>query len=274
MATLEEILSHDGTRRRRVEQALAAARATDLLSHDDRQSLIKLTLDRAIADLRGRRDSLPDSYQQKAPGCFTPLDSVLMPLMQLFLLLQLQRGMDMDDVLGPYPSGNDAFDVLNSDVKPEHLPGRISEALQIPYLAAMEARPSPIKGIIFNTRDAKLRVLVSLPVSARGRSVAAHFILDTGALRTYIALSVLKALRLPEISMYSEVVKLNGVTAAMGVSDNEQVSYDGGRTTQPTSFAGLNILGMDFLDKADVSLEMDMPTRTVALASPQFPSSK
>ena len=180
----------------------------------------------------------------------------------------------MDEVLGPYPSGSDAFDVLISDVKPEDLPGRISVALQTPYLADMETRANPVNGIVFNTRDVKLRVLVTLPVSARGRSVAAHFILHTGAPRTYIALSVLEALKLPEISMYSEVVRLNGVKMAMGVSDTERVSCDGGETTQPNQFTGLNILGMDFMDSADVKLEIDMQTKAVALTSPHFPGTK
>ena len=177
----------------------------------------------------------------------------------------------MDDVLGPYPSEQDVFDVLISDVKPEDLPGRISTALQTPYLAQMETRANPVNGIVFNTKNVKLRVLVTLPVSARGRSVAAHFIFETGAPRTYIALSVLEALRLPEISMYSKVVRLNGVKMAMGVSDTEKVTYDGGKTMQPNQFVGLNILGMDFLDSADVKLDIDMQTKAVALTSPRFP---
>ena len=55
------------------------------------------------------------------------------------------------NVLGPYPSSPEAFDVLNGDVKPEDLPGRISQALGIQYLAALETRSNPVKGIMFNT---------------------------------------------------------------------------------------------------------------------------
>ncbi|KAK9789017.1 hypothetical protein WJX73_008325 [Symbiochloris irregularis] len=264
MPTLEEILSQtEGPRRELLEQALAAT--TDLLSRDERQSLLKQTLDETIADLRKRRDSLPDSRHATGAGAFTQLDNVLLPLMKL------QRCLDMDDVLGPYPSDQDAFDELISDVKPEDLPRRISEALQIIYLDQMETRANPVNGIVFNTRDVKLCVLVTLPVSARGRSVAAHFILDTGAPRTYIALSVLEALELPEISMYSEAVRLNGVKMTMGVSDTEKVSHDGGRTMQPSLYVGLNILGMDFLDSAEVKLEIDMQTMRVAMTSPRFP---
>ncbi|KAK9810892.1 hypothetical protein WJX73_005903 [Symbiochloris irregularis] len=186
--------------------------------------------------------------------------------------MRLQRGMDMDDVLGPYPDHDqDAFDVLISDVKPEDLPRRISEALHVPYLEPMAIRANPVSGVVYNTKAAKQRVLVTLPVSARGRSVATHFIFDTGAPRTYIALSVLEALGLPEVSFHSEVVRLNGVKMSMGVSDLETVSYDGGQTTQPNQFGGLNILGMDFLDSAEAKLEINMQTMLVAITSPRFP---
>lgn len=57
----------------------------------------------------------------------------------LFLLVQLQRDTDMD-VLGPYPSSHaEGFDVLISDVKPEDLPGRISQALGVQYLTEMQS---------------------------------------------------------------------------------------------------------------------------------------
>ena len=82
MATLEEMLSQtEGARRERLQQALAAT--TDLLSCDERQSILNQTLDGATADLRKRRDSLPDSRQGKGSGAFTQLDNVLLPLMQV-----------------------------------------------------------------------------------------------------------------------------------------------------------------------------------------------
>lgn len=216
--------------------------------------------------MRQRRNRLPNTRHDEAATAFTQLDNVLDPL------FQLQRDMDMD-VLGPYPYSPDAFDVLISDVKPADLPERISQALRIPYLANMEPRPSPVPGIVFNTRDDKLRVLVTLPVSARGRSVATHFICDTGAPRTYIAQSVLDALELPEVSLHSEVVKLNGVKARLAVSDIAKVAYTVGDRTveEPCHFVGLNILGMDFLDRADVKLEIDMQSDCATLTSAHFP---
>ena len=82
------------------------------------------------------------------------------------------------DVLGPYPSSYvEGFDLRISDVKPEDLPGRISQALGVQYLADMPSQSTPVNGIGFNTRNSTLRVLVTLPVSARGQSVAVHFIL-------------------------------------------------------------------------------------------------
>jgi len=41
------------------------------------------------------------------------------------------------DVLGPYPSSRAEFDVLISDIKPEDLPGRVSQALGVQYLDDM-----------------------------------------------------------------------------------------------------------------------------------------
>ncbi len=191
----------------------------------------------------------------------------------LSFLLQLQRDTDMD-VLGPYPSSHaDGFDALNSDVKPEDLPGRISQALGVQYLADMQSRPTPVNGIVFNTKNSTLRVLVTLPVSARGRSVAVHFIFDTGAPCTYIALSVLEALNLPEVSLCSEVVNINGVKSVLSVSDTTKATYREGdnKMEVPRHFVGLNILGMDFLDRAGIKLEMDLATNAVVLSSAQFP---
>lgn len=94
--------------------------------------------------------------------------------------------MDME-VLGPYPTSFTLLDVLISDVKPEDLPECISGALGIPYLAHKEVEPDPVEGIVYTTQGNTLRVLVTLPLSSRGRSVATHFIFDTGAPCTFVA---------------------------------------------------------------------------------------
>lgn len=73
-------------------------------------------------------------------------------------------------------------DVFIGDIKPEALPGCVSQALGLNYLAAFETQPNPVRGIVHNTKNNTLRVLVTFPVSACGRSVATHFILAKGAL--------------------------------------------------------------------------------------------
>ncbi len=131
----------------------------------------------------------------------------------------------------------------------------------------------PVNGVVFKTRINTLRVLVTLPVSARGRSVAVHFIIDTGAPCTYISLSVLKALNLPEVSLCSEVVKINGVKSALSESNTTKATYREGDNNMevPCHFVGLNILGVDFLDRAGIKLEMDLATNDVVLSSARFP---
>eukprot|EP00798_Chlamydomonas_sp_ICE-L_P000231 gene231-3997_t len=181
--------------------------------------------------------------------------------------------MDMNmDVLGPYPSASDApCNVLISDVKPEDLPFKISKALGKDYLSEMATRSGSVHGIVCNTKEDKLRVLVSLPVCMRGKSVATHFIFDTGAPKTYLALSVLQALGVPEVSLPNEVVKVNGVKALVTVSDSAKVCYTNGNGDTielPCHFVGLNILGMDFLDRAGIDLRINMKDNTATFIFP------
>jgi hypothetical protein len=175
-------------------------------------------------------------------------------------------------MLGLYPETADApFDVLISDVKPEDLPGRISEALQTQYLSEMPTKSGSVHGKVVNTKDATLRVLITLPVSMRAKSLATHFIFDTGAPRTYLARSVLEALGVPELSLPSEVVRINGVKVLVEVSDSVTVSYDdgnGGTIRRPGHFVGLNILGMDFMDRAGIEMTLNMMTNSAVFTFP------
>ena len=47
------------------------------------------------------------------------------------------------DVLGPYPSSHAEFNVLIGDIKPEDLPGRVSQALGVQYLDDMQSPTKP-----------------------------------------------------------------------------------------------------------------------------------
>lgn len=172
------------------------------------------------------------------------------------------------DVLGPYPTDADAFNVLPAD-----LPNCIFKAMGVPYLAETEVKPGPVNGIVFNTRGTKLRVLVSLPVSTcEGRSVATHFIFDTGAPTTYVAQSVLDALGLTEACLNREALRINGIKAYTSGSDTTTVTTEVNGITEekPCNFVGLNLLGMDYLDRADMKLEIDMKNEVVIFDSPRF----
>lgn len=144
------------------------------------------------------------------------------------------------DVLGPYPETETPF-----DLKPEDLPGMISEVMQTPYLSqTIPIKPSPVHGILLN-----LRILITLPVSIRDKSVATHFIFDTCAPRTYLARSVLEALDDDMHTLSTEVVRINGTKTLVEISDFGH-------------FAGLNILGMDFMDRAGIVMTLNMKTNT------------
>lgn len=84
---------------------------------------------------------------------------------------------------------------------------------------------------------------------------------------------MLEALSLPEVSLCREVVKINGVKSVLSVSDTFKATYHEGdnKMEVPCQFIGLNILGMDFLDRAGIKLEMDLATNAVVLSSPQIP---
>ena len=176
-------------------------------------------------------------------------------------------------MLGPYPSTDVPFDVLISDIKPYDLPLNISVALGIPYLSELATRQSPVQGVIYNTNVTTLRVLVTLPVSMRGKSVAAHFIFDSCVPRTYLAMTVLQALGVPELSLHSEVVTINGVKILVSVWDSAKISHDdghGGAIEKPCHFVGLNVLGMDFLNRAGIELTINMQNNSAAFTFPGF----
>ena len=223
-------------------------------------TLRDMTPAEAVAALQQARNGLPDSSHSPTSTSFMRLDDVLLPL------LQLQREMEIVDIIGPYPdSTDDAFDVLISDIKPEDLSTTVSAALRTPYLDPAPPVTWPISGTIYGRNK---RILFTLPVTARGKSVQVHFIFDTGAPRTYIALSVLEALGVPEVSLSNEVVRINGVKADVSVSDTAKIQVEtaGGDIVEtPCHFKGLNLMGMDFLDRLEGILTVNMAETSASL---------
>ena len=165
----------------------------------------------------------------------------------------------MEDTLGPYPENRfDPFDVLISDIKPEDLPGRISKFMGVNYLSYENEIRWPLEGRIIAS-EKKLRILFTVPVAARQKTVNVHFIFDTGSPRTYLAKSVIDALEVPEVCLGSEVFKYNGVKwSDVNISDFQTVPADVNGEAKPCHFGGINILGMDFLDKIDAILIVDV----------------
>lgn len=227
-----------------------------------------LPIDHFIAAVREVRDSTPDRKDNpEYSNNFTRLDNVLLPVMEL------QRRLDIMDVLGPYSDPSpDVFDVLLSDVKPDDLPGKISDFLKVAYLSdTNEIGKWPLYGKVVTTHKpagiapSKLRVFFTMPVAARGKAVNVHFIFDTGAPRTYIAKSVLDALAVPEASIGGEIFKFNGIKwSDINISDSQTithtVSVHGEVVNEegPCHFVGLNVLGMDLMDRINAKLVIDM----------------
>ena len=100
-------------------------------------------------------------------------------------------------------------DILTLDINQNTLPQEISEALAIQNLSSNPSTEIwPIVGKIYGFNK---RVLISIPVTGRNKTVNVHFVLDTGAPLTFIAPSVFEALEIPDASVYSEIIRINGI---------------------------------------------------------------
>lgn len=265
MAILRDLLqdSADQHQKQLVTAALAAAEVLAPEQPAVVARLPDLSVDEALATLREIRATLPDARHDPDSGSFVRLDQVIFPL------LCLQRDTALADMLGPYPDYSSPFDVLISDIKPEDLPIAISRTLGVAYLCPGHTAGWPISGTVYGLHH---RIIFSLPVTIRSKSVQVHFIFDTGAPKTYIALSVLEALEVPEVALGSEVVRINGVKTDVCVSDTSTVylqTSSGEVVETPCHFKGLNLMGMDFLDRVDGTLTVNMAANRAVLDRPQ-----
>lgn len=192
------------------------------------------------------------------PNAFIRLDDILIPLWQV------QRAMD---TIGPLDRPSDylapfCYDVMLTDIKPEDLPGMLSLTLGIDYLSPATGNSSwPVIGKVWGPNR---RLLVTLPVSLGTISINVHFIFDTGAPTTYIAKSVLHGLSIEEWELFEKPVKVNGFRIQLTVSDTTKV-YQGDDQFVDCHFKGLNVLGMDYLDRVNALLKVDCSTGIVSL---------
>ena len=158
--------------------------------------------------------------------------------------------------------------VMLSDLKPDDLPGIVSRTLGVQYLSPSTTEAVwPIVGRVYGINR---RVLFTLPVSLRGgaKCVNTHFIFDTGAPATYLASSTIAALGLEEWQLGSAAVCINGCqTSAVLVSDTIRVSPpDGSRSG--CHFSGLNLMGMDFIERVGATLSVDMVSKEACISKP------
>lgn len=210
--------------------------------------------------MRSFRLQLPSkSSPDYTDGLFARLDAVLIPL------YHLQR---MLDTIGPLdqPSGYvppDAYDVLLTDIKPEDLPNKISIAMGVKYLNPSQTKlPWPVKGKVW---EINRRILFSLPVAKKGgQAVSVHFIFDTGSPATYIGKSVLDALGMEEWQLGDAVMTVNGTKINLIVSDSVRTANG-----EPCHFVGLNLLGMDYLNRIDGKLVLEMPLNRATISVDQ-----
>lgn len=150
-------------------------------------------------------------------------------------------------------------DILTLDINQYTLPREISQALDIPYLSSNSSTQIwPINGKIYGINK---RILFSIPVTGRNKTVNAHFVFDTGAPLTFIAPSVFDALGIPDVSVYSEVIQINGIKYS-----NFYISYIREDNNQDQKrIEGTNILGMDFLTSISAKLTMNFLTNHIEM---------
>jgi hypothetical protein len=197
--------------------------------------------------LKKIRFELPDANDNQS-DVFSRLDAVLVPL------LRLQRDMDVIGPLDKPPSdyvAPDAYDVLISDIKPDDLPTIISKAMGVDNLSLCSNIQWPLEGKIWGRNK---RVLFTLPVFGRKKCIYVHFIFDTGSAWTYVALATIEALGIPEISLNSEIVKINGIKLDLSVSDSMECA-----------FQGLNLLGMDYMVRIDAKIALDFENMSATI---------
>ena len=251
MSTTLGLILSDASRSTRAEVRILLDRVASLCQDMNVSAVpLKTQLEALIAWLRDIRMAVPDKLDKfDRDSLFTRLDAIIIPLWNI------QRKMDYNGPLElPDHLKTDAFDIYVSDVKPEDLPARISDLLEVQYLAPASHFPVwPLIGKIWGYHR---RVMFTIPILARGRSISVHFLFDTGAPATFIAKSTLDALGMEEWQLGAEPVRVNGVIMDLAISDSQKVPQ--GDKSVDVHFSGINILGMDYLRKIDAELILDM----------------
>ncbi len=160
----------------------------------------------------------------------------------------------------------DEFDILLSDIAPEDLATKISQALHCPYLSpAPVSKMAEVAGCIYGPNQ---RSMFTLPVSCKGSTYNVHFIFDSGSPSTFLAPSALAAWDIPAWDMDNYAFTCNGYKIRPNYSDAPIWNKDHERW-EKSRFEGVNLLGMDFLFKADAAYSLNAGTNSCSLSFPR-----
>ena len=191
--------------------------------------------------LRDIRGTTPDRIHGDLNHRLVRLDNLIIPLWRI------QRQMDYHGPLElPESLTVGFFDVYVTDVTPKSLPKEISDDMGVQNLSPTDKSMHwPIIGKVWGIRR---RIMFTLPVTIRGKSILAHFLFDTGGPATFIARDTLNAFGMQEHLLGSENVRINGVVVPGILLSDSQDSH----------FKGINLLGMDYLFRVNAMLSIDM----------------
>ena len=141
----------------------------------------------------------------------------------------------------------DSFDILVPDIKPEDLATTVSLKLGCKYLSpAANERLPEVAGTLYGVNN---RSMFTLPVTCNELTLNVHFLFDTGAPATYLASSALAAWGLQPCNRHEAHFKINGYTMRLFSSGDQWRDEHG--AWHDSHFKGINVLGVDFLLKAD-----------------------
>ena len=146
----------------------------------------------------------------------------------------------------------DQFNVPLYDIRPEDLATKVSMAMHCPYLSpSCSTRLQKVQGCIYGPI---FRSMFTLPVtcekSGEESNCNVHFLFDTAAPATYLAPSALAAWKIPAWDMDNNIFHINGCRIRPSCSD-DQAWDEKSKTREDRRFKGVNLLGMDFIERAD-----------------------
>ncbi len=159
----------------------------------------------------------------------------------------------------------DEFNVVLSDISPEDLATKISQALHCPYMSpAQSSRKAKVIGCIYGPN---LRSMFTLPVSCKGSTYNVHFFFNTGSPATHLASSALAAWDIPAWDLDNHISAFNGCRIRPSCSDAQVWNAQHDRF-EKRKFEGVNLLGMDFLFKAGAEFNLNGKTNSCSLSFP------